>query len=1142
MANRNYLLSTFLRFAMWPIAVVFFLHGLMLLAFIHSSFYSSPTFDESAHFASGLFLARSEDAGYFKVNPPTNKWITATALFFSPTLRMTSVAPSSSFPNSMRPEFIAGDSILELNRDGSFFPALVIARLARIPFFLLASWMLWQLTCQWPRTNRLLCQVFWCTSPLLLGHGWIVSADALCGVAMCFIVWTTNRLWKNPTWIAFAMSGLAWGLAIGTKFTFGPLYLAYPLAVHLCASKGWTTAMVMRFHPSQIIGRVSVFRRVLFACRYWIVHAAVACLVVNSQYLFHETAMPIGKHDFIGITFRSLTIPDKSDLTMIKSCKSLVTRIPSPFPRSFLEGVDQQMADMDRPRGAYLLGSRIPGEIYWFHLVGYAMKEQLAVLLAATIGLLCFLGRRLPRKLRRIAMSKTVEDNRTAMSKTVGTTVLLSLTERNRMKSHSNSPLNLIVLLLANMACVSKVYGQEVIGWPAQVRAIQYFSSADNSLQPSLFYDPGGDEPKPLLIALHSWSGDYTQANPAYGDWCIAKGWVLMHPNFRGVNQRPEACGSELVVQDILSAVEYAKKNCKIDENRIYLIGTSGGGYNSLLMAGRAPEIWAGVSAWCPIYDLKAWHAETEQRKLQYTSMLEKVCGGPPGASVAVDEQYRIRSASAWLANAKNVNLSINTGITDGHNGSVPVSQTLNAFNGVAAAADQIPSAVISEMIRSPEIPTTLRQEVNDELFQSKPAIFRRVSGKTQVTIFQGGHDIIFEAGLGWLEQQSKNKPPMWQVQETPRYKAEQIFVPVEQQTHAPGIVEMANGDLLASWYGDAEDADAAVLGSRKTMGENTWSDSFVMADRRWFPDCNTCMMIDSKAQLWLFWPTIVGSSWESCLMNYRVSTDYQLAGTPKWDREGLILLKPDDFAEEAIKLLGDGKIKPPRGAIGGPDAQVAKLRDPLFQRMGWAPRCKPTILPTGRILLPLYSDTFAISIMAVSDDGGTTWYASKPLIGFGNIQPTVLRRDNGTLVAYMRENGPRGCIRVSESSDDGLTWGPVGDSELPNPGSGIDGVRLANGHWALIYNDSKSSRASLVVSLSDDEGRTWKTTRHLEKHAAGRYHYPAIIQGRDGRIHAIYSCFIASEEPAVDGKKKPELKGIKHVVFNEAWIRAGAE
>ncbi len=192
-------------------------------------------------------------------------------------------------------------------------------------------------------------------------------------------------------------------------------------------------------------------------------------------------------------------------------------------------------------------------------------------------------------------------------------------------------------------------------GWPAPVRAIEYRSEADQSLQPALFYDPGGNHPKPLLVALHSWSGDYRQANPAYGIWCIAKGWVLIHPNFRGVNDHPEACGSELVVKDILSAVDFAKKKSSIDEQRIYLIGASGGGYCSLLMAGRSPEVWAGVSAWCPILDLKAWHGETALRKLRYASMLEKVCGGKPGETPAIDEQYRLRSASTWLSNAKGV-------------------------------------------------------------------------------------------------------------------------------------------------------------------------------------------------------------------------------------------------------------------------------------------------------------------------------------------------------------------------------------------------------------------------------------------------------------------------------------------------------
>jgi predicted neuraminidase len=201
-------------------------------------------------------------------------------------------------------------------------------------------------------------------------------------------------------------------------------------------------------------------------------------------------------------------------------------------------------------------------------------------------------------------------------------------------------------------------------------------------------------------------------------------------------------------------------------------------------------------------------------------------------------------------------------------------------------------------------------------------------------------------------------------------------------------------------------------------------------------------------------------------------------------------------------------------------------LGDKLSQRLGWQPRCKPTVLSTGRILLPLYSDTFSFSLMAVSDDDGQSWYASEPLIGFGNIQPAVLERKDGSLVAYMRENGPLDKIRVSESTDRGLHWGPVGALDIPNPGSGLDAVRLANGHWVLIYNDVPKGRNSLAVSLSEDEGKTWKYTRHLEQHPKGSYHYPTIIQGAGGTIHAVYSYFV------------DEGKSMKHAAFGEDWIR----
>ncbi len=367
-----------------------------------------------------------------------------------------------------------------------------------------------------------------------------------------------------------------------------------------------------------------------------------------------------------------------------------------------------------------------------------------------------------------------------------------------------------------------------------------------------------------------------------------------------------------------------------------------------------------------------------------------------------------------------------------------------------------------------------------------------------------------------------------------PFYAERMVFPLNAKHNHAPGIVECPSGDFLVSWYrgsGERTADDVQVLGARLRTGDDAYSEPFIMADHPGFPDCNTCMMIDDQDRLWVFWPLVIANSWESCLTCYRISSDYESDGPPNWDWQGVIPLVPLDFKNKMLTGL-DERMKAtkklsPRAKLFA--AYVRKqVEDKLSTRLGWQPRCKPTVLPSGRILLPLYTDTYSVSLMAISDDDGQTWSASEPLVGFGNIQPVVLRRDDGTLVAYMRENGPLNKIRVCESTDDGVHWGPVGTIDIINPGSGLDAVRLANGHWALVYNDTFSNRDSLAVSISDDEGKTWKWTRHLEQQPKGRYHYPAIIQSRDGNMHCVYTYSVE------DGKT------MKHAAFDEAWIQAG--
>ena len=366
-----------------------------------------------------------------------------------------------------------------------------------------------------------------------------------------------------------------------------------------------------------------------------------------------------------------------------------------------------------------------------------------------------------------------------------------------------------------------------------------------------------------------------------------------------------------------------------------------------------------------------------------------------------------------------------------------------------------------------------------------------------------------------------------------PFHRAELVFPLNAQHNHAPGIVECPNGDVIVSWYrgsGERKADDVVVLGARKRSGATKWSSEFLMADFPGYPDCNTALFIDSRKRLWLFWPIILANTWESSLTLYRTSTKYQNPGGPRWDWQGLIPLKPENF--EALMQKGWEERKQlapiPESRLKEIEPMQQRIQDKHYSRMGWQPRCKPTQLRSGRILLPLYSDTYSVSIMAISDDHGESWFSSKPLAGFGNIQPTVFERRDGSLIAYMRENGPVDKIRTSESLDNGMTWGPVGASDLPNPGAGVDGVRLKNGNFALIYNDSVQGRNTLAVSISEDEGKTWKYTRHLERHATGSYHYPAIIQGKDGSIHAVYSYFVEGG------------KSMKYATLNEAWIRGG--
>lgn len=386
-----------------------------------------------------------------------------------------------------------------------------------------------------------------------------------------------------------------------------------------------------------------------------------------------------------------------------------------------------------------------------------------------------------------------------------------------------------------------------------------------------------------------------------------------------------------------------------------------------------------------------------------------------------------------------------------------------------------------------------------------------------------------------------------------------ELIFPLEHwHNHSSMVAESPNGDLIVSWFhgsGERQADDVRIEGARLKKGAREWSPRFTMADTPGYPDTNCTIFIDPRQRLWLLWPTILANEWHTALMKVRVSSNYLKDGPPVWESSEVMHLTPgQEFVDEVDHVMAEWE----KELTVTPIAQQPRLRkyiaeirqqagDKLSRRLGWMTRAHPFLLDGQRMIVPLYSDGFSFSLMAISDDWGATWKTSRPLIGKGNIQPSIVRKSDGTLYTLMRDNGPAPKrLHQSYSRDRGETWSPVTDSSLPNPGAGAEIIGLRNGHWALIFNDTEIGRNRLAVAISDDEGQTWRWKRYLENDPAGpsggQYHYPSIMQARDGSLHATYSYHLAREGAPLDAAGRPRHKSIRHAHFNEAWVMAADE
>jgi predicted neuraminidase len=338
-----------------------------------------------------------------------------------------------------------------------------------------------------------------------------------------------------------------------------------------------------------------------------------------------------------------------------------------------------------------------------------------------------------------------------------------------------------------------------------------------------------------------------------------------------------------------------------------------------------------------------------------------------------------------------------------------------------------------------------------------------------------------------------------------------EAYLPILYPTaHASNLIQLKNGDVLCFWFSGTWEGNSnvGIVMSRLKKGTDRWEPTKLI-DRHMDESYQNPVAYQAPdGTIYLFHTTQPALKGEGGARTLEVTSRDDGA---TWTQPVVLFGKPGSYPRNSLLVMKNG----------------AWLLGMNYQKF------------TGKGIESVSSGAF----IQKSSNQGKTWKECPVPSSQKLLQPSIVYRSNGTLLAYLR-SAISDHIYASTSTD-GCNWTAATPTALPNNHSGIQLLRLKNGHLLLIFNNSNGLnghlplRKPLSAALSNDDGATWSAVRDIEAgregydmperqiKTAGReeYSYPAVIQRADGKIMVSFTF---------------RRQTIKVVTFDESWVRQG--